>query len=301
MAKTFSEPESMPRVSDLETAIPLGVRLRLGRAAIQTIAERADVDILHIKGDAVDPLLRPELGAGSDIDILVRPSQLVVLDRALRGYGWVVYSTFANGSPFGHAQTYAHPLWGFVDVHRLFPGIRLEPGAAFERLWRNRLSMDFAGTPCAVPGRTEQATVLALNAARGRSDALLDLRRVWFDASPDERAGIESVVAELDARTAFDAAIGQLERHRGERDYRLWKAVSENGTRLEEWRGRLSAAPTFARRVLIVLKAPMVNVEHLSHELGRPPRRTEILREFFARPLRGIRESRERRAKRWPG
>ena len=85
--------------------------------------------------------------------------------------------------------------------------------------------------------------MLVLNAARGRSDSLQDLRRVWFDASAQERAGIESVVADLDARTAFDAAIGQLERHRGKRDYRLWKAVSENGTRLDEWRGRLSAAP----------------------------------------------------------
>lgn len=286
-------------MSDTETAIPLGVRLRLGRAAIQTIADRAGADILHIKGDAVDPVLRPHLRGGSDIDVLVRPSHLAALDRALRGYGWSVYSTFANGSPFGHAQTYAHPLWGYVDVHRLFPGIRLEPGAAFARLWTTRQDMVFAGKKCPVPGRTEQATVLALNAARGRSDALQDLRSVWFDASPDERASIESMVAELDARTAFDAAIGQLDRHRGERDYRLWKAVSENGTRIEEWRGRLIAAPTFTRRVLIILKAPMVNVEHLAHELGRAPSRLEITREFFARPLRGLREMRARRRRTW--
>lgn len=289
------EPESLPRVSDTRTAIPLGVRLRLGRAAIQTIADRADVDILHIKGDAVDPVLRPHLRGGTDIDVLVRPTHLTTLDRALRGCGWSVYSTFANGSPFGHAQTYAHPLWGYLDVHRSFPGIRLEPGAAFARLWSNRYSMMFAGTACPVPGQTEQATVLALNAARGPADSRRDLRSVWFDASPDQRARIESVVAELDARTAFDAAIGQLERHRGEREYRLWKAVSENGTRLEEWRGRVIAAPTFARRVLIILKAPMVNVEHLAHELGRTPSRIEIVREFFSRPLRGLREVRARR------
>jgi non-ribosomal peptide synthetase component F len=122
---------------------------------------------------------------------------------------------------------------------------------------------------------------------------------VWFDASPAERAAVESMVTQLDARTAFDAAIGQLDRHRGERDYRLWKAVSENGTRLEEWRGRLVAAPTFGRRVLIILKAPMVNVEHLAHELGRPPRRFEIVREFFERPLRGLREVRIRNKRTW--
>lgn len=285
----------MRRVSDLETAIPLGVRLRLGRAAIQAIADGAGADILHIKGDAVDPRIRPASRSGTDIDVLVRPCHLSALDRELRRHGWAVYSTFANGSPFGHAQTYSHSLWGFADVHRLFPGIGLDPGIAFDRLWSGRLSMDFAGKPCAVPGLTEQATVLVLNAARGRPAARRDLNRVWFDAAPDERARLEGVVDELDARTAFDAAIGQLDRHRGERDYRLWKAVSENGTRLEEWRGRLSAAPTLAGRVLIVLKAPMVNVEHLTHELRRPPRRVEIVREFFARPLRGLREARARR------
>ena len=282
-------------MSDHQTAIPLGFRLRLGRAAVQTIAERAGADIMHIKGDAVDPDLRPHAHAGSDIDILVRPAHLAAIDRALRAHDWTLYSTFANGSPFGHAQTYTHPVWGYVDVHRLFPGIGLEPGVAFARLWQGRHSMDFAGKPCPVPGRTEQATVLILNAARGRSDSIQDLRSVWFDASADDRARIESLVSELDARTAFDAALGQLDRHRGERDYRLWKAVSEKGTRLDEWRGRLSAAPTLRLRALILMKAPMVNVEHLAHALGRPPSRREIVREFFARPLRGLREARARR------
>ncbi|SFR90856.1 Uncharacterised nucleotidyltransferase [Microbacterium sp. cf046] len=282
-------------MNDHETAIPLGFRLRLGRAAVQTIAERAGADVLHIKGDAVYPELRPHMRSGSDIDILVRPAHVAAIDRALRAYGWTVYSTFVNGSPFGHAQTYSHAVWGYVDVHRLFPGIGLDPGDAFARLWQGRGSMEFAGKPCPVPGRTEQATVLVLNAARGRSDSIQDLRSVWFDATVDDRARIESLVAELDARTAFDAALGQLDRHRGEPDYRLWKAVSENGTRLEEWRGRLGAAPTLRLRALILLKAPMVNVEHLGHELGRTPTRREIVREFFARPVRGLREARARR------
>jgi hypothetical protein len=121
------------------------------------------------------------------------------------------------------------------------------------------------------------------------------VRTLWFDASPEDRARIRSVVTTLRADTAFDAAIGELDRHRGERDYRLWKAVSEGGTRFDEWRGRLSAATTFRQRLLIILRAPMVNVEHLSHELGRAPKRREIVREFFARPARGLHEIRRRR------
>lgn len=279
----------------METAIPLSVRLRIGRAAVQTIAGRAGVDVLHIKGDAVDPSLRPDVQGGTDIDVLIRPAHVPAMDRALRAYGWTLYSTFANGSPFAHAQTYTHPVWGYVDVHRLFPGIGREAGSAFELLWRDRGSAVFAETDCAVPSVTAQATVLVLNAARGRSDALEDLRRVWFDADEHARARIDALVTELDARTAFDAAIGQLERHRGERDYRLWKAVSENGTRLAEWRGRLAAARTLRARVLLVAKAPLVNTEHLAHELGRRPRAGDVLVEFFARPARGVREVLRRR------
>ena len=67
---------SLVSVSDPEIAIPLGVRLRLGRAAIQTIADQSGADILHIKGDAVDPSLRPRSRVGTDIDVLVRPAHL---------------------------------------------------------------------------------------------------------------------------------------------------------------------------------------------------------------------------------
>ena len=125
--------------SEEEALVPLAVRLHLGRAAIQTVAGRAAVDVLHIKGDAVDETLRPGGQAGTDIDILVRPAHVPVLDSALRSHGWTVYSTFENGSPFGHAQTYAHDVWGYLDLHRLFPGIGLDPAIAFERFWMGLL------------------------------------------------------------------------------------------------------------------------------------------------------------------
>src|SRR6478736_287123 len=116
-----------------EVAVPLEVRLRFGRAAVQVVADRIGVDVLHIKGDAVDPSLRATR-TGTDVDILVRPADVSRVDRAIRREGWVLYSTFMYGSPFGHAQTYLHDSWGYLDLHRAFPGIRLDPAAAFDIL-----------------------------------------------------------------------------------------------------------------------------------------------------------------------
>ena len=127
-----------------EVTVPLAVRLLLGRAAVQVIAGDVAADVLHIKGNAVDASLRPREAPGSDIDVMVRPEHVPRLHDALLQHGWVVYSSFVYGSPFGHAQTYRHPDWGYLDLHRMFPGIRLEPERAFDVLWQDRAERDFA-------------------------------------------------------------------------------------------------------------------------------------------------------------
>jgi Uncharacterised nucleotidyltransferase len=284
--------------SDVTVDVPLEVRLHLGRAAVQTIADASAIDLLHIKGDAVDPTVRPSRNAGSDIDVMVRPDQVDAMDRALRDHGWELYSTFELGSPFGHAQTYLHRLWGYIDLHRRFPGIRLAPADAFARMWRSRVSIDFAGVPCPVPDVAAQSAILLLNAARGRAGAAHDLHRLWTDASPETRLMIEAEVDALDARLAWDAAVGDLERHRHDREYRLWRVVSRGGTRAEEWWARVVAQPTLGGRLAVIARLPLVNVPHLGHRLGHQPTRREIVLEFFARPARGLRESFARRPRR---
>lgn len=274
--------------ADPELPVPLRVRLILGRAAVQVIADRAGVDLLHIKGNAVDSTLREASAVGTDIDILVEPRQVALLDHELRRNGWRVYSTFEWGSPFEHAQTYVHGVWGFLDLHRRFPGIRAAPEHAFAVLGAGSTTSDFAGTACRVPGVVEQAAILVLNAARG--GAAVDMQSVWWDATPERRDEIVRVIHALDARVAFGAATGDLERYRDERDYRLWKIVSGGGPRSAEWWARVRAAPTPRESVRIVWRAPLVNVEHLSHRIGRSPTRREIVTEFFARPARAVRE-----------
>jgi hypothetical protein len=271
-----------------EPSVPLAVRLLLGRAAVQVIAADVGADLLHIKGNAVDSALRPRDAPGTDIDVMVRPTHVARLHDALLRHGWVVYSSFLYGSPFGHAQTYRHTDWGYLDLHRMFPGIRLDPEQAFDELWRDRAERDFAGTLAAVPSSTAQAVLLVLNDVRSRKAARTMVR--WVDRPGLDRADVMDLVARLDARVAFAAAVGDLARYRGERDYPLWKGITEGSTRTGEWWARVRAARTPREALSIVVRAPLANVERLTHQLGRRPTRGEVLRATAMRPVRALRE-----------
>jgi hypothetical protein len=269
-----------------QVEIPLGVRLRLGRAAAQAVADAAGADILHIKGDAVAAELRPVANPGTDVDILTRPAHVPRLDAALRARGWTVYSTFTYGSPFGHAQTYTHEQWGYLDLHRFFPGIEADPAAAFDTLWRDRIPQHIAGVDGAAPGVAAQAVILLLNDARSRRPA--EAAALWQQVGDARRSEIRSLVAQLHAEVAFAAATGDLEGQRGASSYALWKVITTGGSRAAEWHARVRAAPNLWQAARIVARAPAVNVEHLAHRLGRRPTRREIVAAFFARPVTAV-------------
>ncbi|WP_400997751.1 2-nitropropane dioxygenase [Agromyces sp. GXQ0307] len=275
-------------MSESQVTVPLRVRLQFGHAAVQLVAAEAGVDLLHIKGAAVDPELRPTGYAGSDVDVLVRPSQVDDLDRALRARGWTLYSSFEHGSPFGHAQTYLHESWGYVDIHRYFPGIRLDAAQAFERFASDGHGIEIAGVECRVPSLAGQSLLLVLNAARSAKGLRGDVLNVWNDAPEARRAEITALVAALQAHVAFAAATGDLERYRHDKEYRLWKVVSGDGSRAAEWWARASAAPTVRDGLRILLQAPRVNTEHLSHRLGRTPTGWDVTIEFVRRPLSAV-------------
>lgn len=269
--------------------IPLTVRVVLARAAVQVIADDADVDLLHIKGEVVDGRLRPKAVPGTDVDALVRPAHVAALHAALLSHDWRVYSTFELGSPFGHAQTYAHDMWGFFDLHRSFPGVRRDAAEAFELMWQGRSEHALPGTRCWVPSIAMQASLLVLNDARDAS-AASDPLSSWIitpGLDPDE---IAACIAGLEAQTALAAALGTLESRRGAADYALWRAVSRSGARTAEWWGRIRAAETWGEAARLLRRALLVNVEQLQHDLGRPPTKRDIVQAFLSRQLLGVRE-----------
>lgn len=283
---------------DEQVAIPLAVRLALGRAAAQVLADQCNADVLHIKGNAVDSSLQLVERSGTDVDILVRPGHVNALDRALRDHGWTVRSSFTYGSPFEHAQTYWNRAWGYLDLHRRFPGVRRAPDAAFDALWRGRLLIDVGSVACPVPDAVGQTTILILNSARSGGLAGTALEQTWVRASPQFRSGVEQLVGALDAPTAFAAAFGRLEEHEHEPDYELWRVVTQGGSRVDEWRARAAAAPTRIEALKILLRAPRVNIEQLGHQLGHAPSWWEVGRALGSRVVRAVRDLRVRARRR---
>ena len=66
----------MRPVSAAEAQVPLGVRVRLGHAAAQHVADAVGARILHLKGYALAESLRWPGRVGTDVDVLVHPGDL---------------------------------------------------------------------------------------------------------------------------------------------------------------------------------------------------------------------------------
>lgn len=262
-----------------EVTVPLAVRVELCHAALQHLADRTGADLLHIKGVAADPRWR-SAGGGTDADVLVRPSHVRRFVAAVEAHGWRRRSRFRTGSPFGHAQTYWHDHLGYADLHRFFPGMGQDE-ATFEVLWAEREVVELGGVRCPVPSRPAQALVHLLNQTRNaRPSDPVGSR----DALADE---VRALVPRVGAEVAYAAALGELDRVRHRREHDLWRAITTGSGRVEEWRARVKAQPTLAGKVMTVLRAPLVNTDHLANTRGRPPSTVEVAAEFVDRARRG--------------
>ncbi len=253
---------------------PIAARVHLAHAVVQKLAEDAGVDLLHLKGPAVLPGLRAEGRHSSDVDVLVRPGHLSRLVAALESIGWEQRTTFAAGSVFEHAANWWHDDWGWVDVHVTWPGVTVDDEQAFDVFARGSIQRPIAHRDCPVPGRTAQRLILVLHSAR--SGGTTDADHAWVAAEPGEQDEVRALAAELGAQVALAAGIGELELHRHDPTYALWRHVTEGGSRLDEWRARMAAATSVRAKARLVAAAMRVNRDHLRMELGRPPTRSEI-------------------------
>lgn len=279
------------RADQQPPSVPVGLRAHLAHAALQVVSEEAGVDVLHVKGAAVDPSIGRPLSASTDADVLVRPTQVRPFLDALARHGWEHVTSFATGSAFEHAATFYHPSCGYADVHRSFPG--LTAGAWFDVLWRSRVRALIAGVPCTVPDLTTQRLLLLLHLARnGKGEADPDYERAWGGLDGQERVALRAQAHALGADVGLAAALGELDRYTDDPAYALWQVFSAGEhTRLAEWRARLKAAPTVAAKGRILLRAPLVNTDHLAMRLGRRPTRGEVLTEFRHRLVEAARET----------
>ncbi len=272
--------------------VPVGVRTHLAHAALQVIAQEARVQVLHVKGPAVDPSLGRPLRSATDADVVVRPTQVGRYVEALADHGWEHVTSFATGSVFEHAATFYHPSWGYADVHRVFPGMTATQ--AFAVLWADRRLQAVAGLPCPVPSLTAQRLLLLLHVARNGSGSLdPDYERAWVRADAAERARIRRLAVSVGAQVGLAAALGELDRYAADPAHDLWFVLAHGGTsRLEEWRARFRAAPGPAAKTRVVARSLLVNTDHLAMRLGRRPSHGEVAAEFAGRLTRAVGEAR---------
>ncbi|MGJ6980394.1 nucleotidyltransferase family protein [Aestuariimicrobium soli] len=279
--------------------MPIGPRVRLMHAYLQSVADEAGVDVLHVKGPALHTELllhsargRPEPRQSTDADVLVRPDHAQRYLDALRRHGSEQRSRFDTGSPFEHAANIWHPLLGHADVHRHYPGIGVRPGEAFAAWWSRRESIEIAHRACSVPALDDQRLLLLLHAARSQGANQGDVVRAWHQADALDQERVRDLAHELDATVALAAAIGELDQHREAPEYLLWKQFSsvEPHSRSAEWRARLRAARTPWQAASVLVRAMRLNTDRLALDLGRTPTADEVRRARRERRRRAFAE-----------
>lgn len=281
------------RVSDTDGAgqaqIPIDIRTLFGHAAVQRVADLHRLDVLHIKGDALDPTLTHPDRLATDADVLVRPDHVDALVAACIAAGYRAEGRFSTSSPFEHSQTLWHEQWGYLDVHRHYPGIGLPPDKAFDHLWAERGSRSLAAVECPVPSLAAQAAVLVMHAGRNAlgGQVAADVEHVWHRVDATRQREILDEVDRLNAQVAFAAGTGDLDALPPSAEKELWRAVTQPG-RLREWRARIAAAPSRRHRLQLLLRAPLVNTDHLAKQLGHRPSRREVVVAFVDRSRRGL-------------
>ena len=169
-------------MNESQVSVPLSVRLRFGHAAVQHLADEIGVDLLHIKGVAVDPRLRPMTHRGSDVDVLVRPEHVAAARPS---------AATARVAPLQHLRVRlaVRPRADLparrVGIRRHPPFLprhpRRRPDARSSDVWADRATISIAGVGCPVPSVPAQAVLLMLNAARSRADRQ-DVEVVWREA-----------------------------------------------------------------------------------------------------------------------
>lgn len=281
-----------PDTPSARGAVPLDVRVQLGHAAVQWLADTHGVDLLHIKGRGLHPSLVHPGRHPSDVDVLVRPEHVRTFLKACRGAGFQSTDRFATSSAFEHSATLVHEEFGYLDVHRLYPGIGLAPQHAFERLWARRGHTTIAGQECPVPEIAAQVAILVMHAGRNVTggQATRDVQHTWHTVDDESREAVRAVVEDLDAGVAFAAGIGELRSLPPSPERDLWLAIKRPTQRVEEWRARIAAAPGLLSRARLIMRMALVNTDHLAAQLGHRPSKSEVANAFIHRLQRAVRE-----------
>lgn len=276
---------TMPEKLPDEVSVPLPARIRLSHAYFQNLANANDIDLLHVKGYAFGTEVYAPNRNSTDVDLLVRPAHVARFLYLLKKDGWRSLTTFESGSIFEHAATLYHPSWGLTDVHRYFPGINFyDQAGAFEKLWEKRRIKQIAHFDCYVPQLVDCRNIVVVHGARSSGHGLhsdvMHLQRTLTDAQWQE---MRERIREFNSEIAFDAALGDIEKHRGNRQYLFWKSAAEPTPLPLQWLGRLQRAEGLKQKLHVLTNIAEINNDHLAMTLGHEPTHQEKRHLFYER------------------
>lgn len=197
-----------------EPALALSLRsgVELAHAWVQDVADGLGIRVLFIKGPTLSRQgLRAER-TSSDVDVLVEPAGFDRMCDEILSRGWRERPSPLIGRLTSvHSRAFLHDRWPCdLDVHRHYPGMLADPGAAFDALWAERESGEFAHRPCAVPSRVSNIIVLALHSLRGterqarHASELTALETIAL--TPAERASL----ADMAMRTGTTVTLAEV-------------------------------------------------------------------------------------------
>ncbi|MGY5318312.1 nucleotidyltransferase family protein [Neomicrococcus lactis] len=267
--------------------IPQATRVRIAHALVAVIARENHIDVLHVKGYAAPDGLYHEGRLSTDADVLVRPHQANALVQCLHGNGWRTVTSFESGSIFKHAAALWHDMWGYVDVHRSFPGFTIEPTRAFDLLWGNIDQKLIGNQLCNVPSRLDHALIIAIHASRDPTRGHSDTEFV-LEAISMEKHELRDRASLFGAMTPYAIATNDeigLREAQESPDFRLWKSLASGAGRLELFLARIHAAPSMKEKVRITIGSLFVNRDHLQMRLDRQLVLSDYLAEFRTRAL----------------
>lgn len=174
--------------------------------------ETAGVDAILLKGASFAAWLYPgEERRQGDLDVLVAPRSYDRAVEVLRARGF----NRLRLEIVGDTES-AHQVWVrttdavVVEVHHRINGIRLQPAAAWDVLWRHTVPFETGRRTVPVLDERARALHAALHVAdhgRGVARPLEDLERALRVAPHEVWAAAADLASELDAEVSFAAGL----------------------------------------------------------------------------------------------
>jgi hypothetical protein len=144
----------------------------LATALVDYVAASAGLPLLFIKGPGATMMGLRENHISADVDVLVRPDDLVKMVELLGTRGWLERpSGVTVVRKYVHSRTLYHPQWNTdIDVHDRFPGMEAPPEDSFKTLWRGRHHLVMANRSVPVPSVHAAIIFQALHSLRAMDE-----------------------------------------------------------------------------------------------------------------------------------